>query len=154
MNVLQPLNVTIRPIEATDEADWRRLWSEYLTYYETELSDEIYKSTFARLIGNDPANPSGLLATLEDKAVGLVHYIFHRHCWKIENTCYLQDLFTAPSARGSGIARRLIEAVYTAADEAGAPSVYWLTQEFNYRGRMLYDKIGVKTPFIRYDRPA
>ena len=66
--------------------------------------------------------------------------------------CYLQDLFTAPEARGQGVARALIEAVYAAADAAGAPSVYWLTAEDNYAGRMLYDRVAAKTPFIRYSR--
>jgi GNAT superfamily N-acetyltransferase len=69
-----------------------------------------------------------------------------------ENVCYLQDLYTDPAVRGRGVARALIEAVYAAADAEGCPSVYWLTQEFNYRGRMLYDQVAVKTPFIRYNR--
>jgi GNAT superfamily N-acetyltransferase len=54
--------------------------------------------------------------------------------------------------RGQGIGRALIEAVYAEADAAGAPSVYWLTQDFNTQARKLYDRIGVKTPFIRYNR--
>jgi GNAT superfamily N-acetyltransferase len=83
-----------------------------------------------------------------------VHYLFHRHGWKIENTCYLQDLFTAPDARGRGVARALIEAVYTEADRQGAPVVYWLTQDFNHTARALYDKVAVKTPFIKYQRPS
>ena len=57
------------------------------------------------------------------------------------------------SARGTGAGRALIEAVYAQADRLGAISVYWLTQEFNYRGRMLYDRVGQRTPFIKYQRP-
>ena len=48
--------------------------------------------------------------------------------------------------------RALIEAVYQAADAAGAPGVYWLTQDFNTDARRLYDRIGVLTPFIKYSR--
>ena len=48
--------------------------------------------------------------------------------------------------------RALIEAVYAAADRNGTPSVYWMTQEFNYRGRMLYDQVASRTPFIKYQR--
>ena len=66
---------------------------------------------------------------------------------------YLQDLFTAPEARGKGAGRALIQAVYDAADAAGVPAVYWLTAENNYAGRMLYDRVAVKSPFIRYNRP-
>ena len=71
----------------------------------------------------------------------------------MENVCYLQDLYATPESRGTGVGRALIEAVYAAADTAGAPSVYWLTQDFNETARKLYDRIGVKTPFIKYSRP-
>ncbi|MEO1777476.1 MAG: GNAT family N-acetyltransferase, partial [Pseudomonadota bacterium] len=69
-----------------------------------------------------------------------------------ENTCYLQDLYAAPSVRGQGVGRRLIEAVYAAADAAGSPSVYWLTQHSNTDARTLYDRIGTLSPFIKYVR--
>ena len=96
---------------------------------------------------------SGLVADRDGRLVGLTHYLFHRHGWKIENTCYLQDLYADPEVRGQGVGRALIEAVYRAADNAGAPGVYWLTQDFNAEARKLYDRIGVKTPFIKYARP-
>ncbi len=144
--------LTIRAITAADETEWRRLWTGYLEYYETSVAEEVYQSSFRRLLGDDPQEFHGLIAELDGQPVGLVHYLFHRHMWKIDNVCYLQDLYADPSMRGKGIGRALIQAVYDAADAAGAPSVYWLTQEFNYAGRMLYDRIGTKTPFIRYNR--
>tara|TARA_R110002012_G_scaffold196499_1_gene364931 strand:+ start:569 stop:862 length:294 start_codon:yes stop_codon:yes gene_type:complete len=57
-----------------------------------------------------------------------------------------------PAARGLGIDRALIEATYELADESGTPSVYWMTQEFNHNARMLYDRIGTLTPFIKCQR--
>ena len=57
-----------------------------------------------------------------------------------------------PSVRGQGVGRALIEAVYAAADAAGCPSVYWMTQEFNAEARKLYDRIATLTPFIKYQR--
>ena len=53
----------------------------------------------------------GVVGTLAGFLLGLVHYLFHRSTTRIEPTCYLQDLFTAPTARGRGVARALIEAV-------------------------------------------
>jgi GNAT superfamily N-acetyltransferase len=147
-------DVSIRPLGAEDEALWRDLWGGYLGYYETQVSEVVYATTFARLLSGKREEPHGLIAFADGQAVGLTHYILHRTCWKVEEVCYLQDLFTASAARGKGVARALIHAVYAAADAAGAPSVYWLTQEFNYRGRMLYDQIGTKSPFIRYNRAA
>lgn len=145
-------DLIIRPINGTDRAQWTRLWSDYLSFYETAVPEAVYDSTFARILGNDTRDFNGLLAVLDGKAVGLVHYLFHRHCWKIEDVCYLQDLYADPDVRGRGIGRALIEAVYGAADEGGAPAVYWLTQEFNAPARQLYDRIGSLTPFIKYAR--
>ena len=146
------MTVILRTMTPDDNADWRRLWTGYLEYYETTVPEAVYASTFARLLGHDPQDFHGLIATVDGKAMGLTHYLFHRHCWKIENTCYLQDLYVAPEARGTGLARKLIEAVYAAADANGTPSVYWMTQDFNAAGRRLYDRIGKLTPFIRYSR--
>lgn len=145
-------NITIRPLRDTDRADWADMWTAYLEFYETSVPAEVYDSTFARLLGDDPQDFTCLLACIDDRPVGLVHYLFHRHAWKVENVCYLQDLFARPETRGVGVGRALIEAVYDAADTAGNPAVYWLTQDFNHTARKLYDRIGVKSPFIRYNR--
>ncbi len=148
-----PEGLEIRPIAAGDEGQWRRLWRAYLEFYETERPEEVCQSTFARLIGDDPRDFNGFLALSQGRAVGLVHYLFHRSCWEIADVCYLQDLYAAPEARGRGVGRALIEAVCAAADAAGAPSVYWLTQDFNTTARRLYDRIATRTPFIKYARP-
>jgi GNAT superfamily N-acetyltransferase len=116
------------------------------------VPEAVYASTFARLLGDDPRDFNGLIVLVDGRAMGLTHYLFHRHCWKIEDVCYLQDLYVDPEARGTGLGRRLIEAVYAAADANGTPAVYWLTQDFNATGRRLYDRIGKLTPFIRYNR--
>ena len=146
-------SLIIRPLITADEPQWRRLWHDYLEFYQTSLPEEVYTSSFTRLLGDDPQDFNGLVAELDGRLVGLTHYLFHRHGWKIENTCYLQDLYADPDVRGKGIGRALIEGVYAAADAAGAPAVYWLTQDFNTRARKLYDRIAVQTPFIKYQRP-
>ncbi|SMX22431.1 GNAT family N-acetyltransferase [Boseongicola aestuarii] len=143
----------VRPLTTHDKPEWTRLWRAYLAFYETELPQQVYDTTFGRLLGDDPHDFHGLIAEVDGKPVGLTHYLFHRHGWKIENTCYLQDLYADPEVRGQGVGRALIEAVYEAADAAGAPSVYWLTQDFNAEARKLYDRVGKLTPFIKYARP-
>ncbi|MEM7718866.1 MAG: GNAT family N-acetyltransferase [Pseudomonadota bacterium] len=144
----------VRSLTAADEPHWRDLWRAYLAFYETTLSDDVYDTYFARLLGTDPQDLHGLIAEVDGTPVGLTHFLFHRHGWKIENVCYLQDLYAVPEMRGRGVGRALIEAVYERADAAGAPGVYWLTQEFNSAARHLYDRIGTVTPFIKYARPV
>jgi len=145
--------VTIRTLCADDRPDWAALWHDYLAFYETSVSDAIYDSTFGRLIGDDPQDFSCFVAEQDGHLIGLTHYLFHRHAWTLENTCYLQDLYASPNARGTGVGRALIEAVYGAADKQGNGAVYWLTQDFNTKARRLYDRVGTQTPFIKYRRP-
>ena len=91
-----------------------------------------------------------LVAELDGVIVGLVHYLFHRNTVMINNTCYLQDLFTAAAARGHGVGRALITAVYDRARDAGAARVYWQTHETNVTAQALYDRIAKRSGFIVY----
>jgi GNAT superfamily N-acetyltransferase len=146
------MSVTIRPLEAADRADWEERWRNYLIFYEAELPAEQTEATWARLM--DPeSDPHGLVAVDDGgNMIGIVHYLFHVSTWLMGPTCYLQDLYVDEAARGTGAGRALIEAVYAAADEAGASQVYWTTQHFNETARRLYDRVGKVTPFIKYNR--
>lgn len=142
----------IRPLAQADYDQWRPLFEAYHTFYHHTATDAEIRTSWERLLSDDPTTHNGLVAEQGGRLLGLTHYLFHRHGWKIEQVCYLQDLYVVPEARGGGIARALIEAVYARADDHGAPSVYWLTQEYNYAARMLYDRVADKTPFIKYQR--
>lgn len=148
------MTILVRPLQPEDKPQWRMLWRDYLAFYETTLPDEMFELQFERLLSDNPHDFHGLVAEVDGNVAGLTHFVFHRHGWKVEDVCYLQDLYANPDVRGKGVGRALIEAVYQAADAAGAPSVYWNTQDFNHTARQLYDRIGVKTPFIKYTRPA
>lgn len=142
----------VRPLSLSDRSAWDKLWAAYLEFYGAARSKSVYDTYFDRLLGDDPQDFHCLVAEHEGTLVGLTHYLFHRHGWSVENVCYLQDLYADSSVRGMGVGRKLIEAVYAAADAAGAPSVYWLTQDFNTTARRLYDRIGTVTPFVKYQR--
>ena len=145
-------NVLLRGLGKDDFEAWKVLWRMYLDFYETHLPEEVYEKTFERLLSKDITSQNAIVAMGSSKIVGLVHFIFHPHNWKIEDVCYLQDLCVLDTLRGQGIGRLLIEAVYGEADKRGVPTVYWLTQDFNKPARLLYDKIATLTPFIKYNR--
>jgi GNAT superfamily N-acetyltransferase len=79
--------------------------------------------------------------------------VIHRTTWSEKNICYLQDLFTVPEARGTGVGRELIAAVNAMAREKNCFRVYWQTHETNLPGQALYDKVADKSGFIVYRQP-
>ncbi|MCC0807946.1 GNAT family N-acetyltransferase [Methylobacterium sp. W2] len=144
-------DLTIRPVRPDEREAWEGLWSGYLDFYRAAIGPEMRDLTWSRL--HDPLVPIHALVAEEKGAIlGLVHYIFHASAWMRGPYCYLQDLFTAPSSRGRGVARALIEAVSAEARHAGADRVYWLTMEDNAPARALYDKLADRPGFIQYRR--
>jgi GNAT superfamily N-acetyltransferase len=141
----------IRGLQRSDRPQWDALWQGYLRFYRQRLPGPVTDATFARLL-DEKIQPHGLVAVRDGQLVGFAHYLFHPSTWSQANLCYLEDLFVDPGARGGGVGRALIQAVYAAADGAQASSVYWMTQEFNADGRALYDTLAHRTSFIRYER--
>ena len=147
--------LTLRPIERADYAQWRPLWDGYNAFYgrqgDTALAEDITAATWQRFF--DPAEPvHAQVAADGEQLVALVHYLLHRSTTRLHDVCYLQDLFTAPGHRGRHIGRRLIEAVYDTARAAGSSRVYWQTQQTNAAGRALYDKVATHAGFIVYSK--
>jgi GNAT superfamily N-acetyltransferase len=88
-------------------------------------------------------------ARLDGKLVGITHFFIHPST-SGPDVCYLQDLFTAPEARGLGAARALIAAVRDWAKDEGCARLYWNTHESNATARRLYDQVADNRGFIRY----
>jgi GNAT superfamily N-acetyltransferase len=143
-------DVRIRPVESADKAEWWKLWQAYLAFYEQDLPDDVSEGLFRRLLSG--MHHDGFVAEQDGKLVGFVHYLFHDSTWSLEPTCYLEDLFVGSGQRGGGVGRKLIEAVYSAADAKGGGKVYWHTHDHNATARKLYDRVGVLSNFVRYER--
>ena len=146
----------IRPVRPEDHAQWLPLWDGYNAFYgrvgKTALAPEITATTWARFF--DGYEPMGALVAERDGVLlGLVHYLYHRTTLAIAPNCYLHDLFTTVEARGQGVGRALIEAVYAEARAARAARVYWLTHNTNATARVLYDKLAEESGFLVYRHP-
>lgn len=139
----------IRLVTADDHAAWLPLWQAYLRFYNTELPQTVSQSTWQRLL-DDQEPTHCALAWNGDNAVGLVHFIYHRSNWSIENSCYLQDLLVTEHSRGTGVGRQLIEFVYTTAKADGCCKVHWLTHETNATAIQLYERIAERPGLIQF----
>jgi ribosomal protein S18 acetylase RimI-like enzyme len=110
---------------------------------------DVTSETWRRLL--DPDEPvEGLVAEHEGEVVGFVNCVLHPSTWDSVDSCYLEDLFVSPTARGSGAGRALIEAVIEGARSRGLRNVYWHTREDNTRARALYDSFTKADDFVRY----
>ena len=144
---------SIRPIADTDYDAWRPLWDGYNAFYgrsgPTALPEEVTAATWDRFF--DASEPMhALVADRDGVMLGLTHYLFHRSTTMIGLNCYLQDLFTVEVARGQGVGRALIEAVFERANAAGSDRIYWQTHETNHTAMRLYDKVAEKSGFLVY----
>ena len=143
----------IRTVLRSDYAAWRVLWDGYNAFYgrsgATALPEPITASTWERFFrASEPVH--ALLAEEGDRVIGITHYLFHRSTTRLNDVCYLQDLFTAENRRGLGVGRQLILAVYEEARAAGSSRVYWQTHVTNDAGRALYDRVARHHGFIVY----
>lgn len=139
----------IRAVTADDHAAWLPLWQGYQRFYATEIPEATSAQTWQRFLDADEPMHAAL-AWQDDRAMGMVQWIFHRSCWTAGDYCYLQDLFVDESVRGSGVGRALIEHVYAQARLAGASRVHWLTHESNTNAMQLYDRIAERPGLVQY----
>ena len=149
------MTITVRSVARADHDAWLSLWDGYNVFYGREgaaaLPAEVTAMTWARFF--DAYEPMhALVAEADGQLLGLAHYLLHRSTIRIEPNCYLQDLFTVPAARGRGVGRALIEAVYDRARAAGCSRVYWQTHEGNATAMALYDKLAERSGFVVYRR--
>ena len=145
--------VYVRSIISDDRKQWEELWAAYNAFYgregETALSITVVSTTWERLL--NPMEPVfGFVAEKSDALIGLAHFVFHRNLIQTSDTCYMQDLFTAPDARGSGVAQRLVETIGETCRKRGVRDIYWHTRSDNVAARRLYDRIATNTDFLVY----
>lgn len=146
------MSIRVRPLRESDKADWLGLFRDYIAFYRASVADEIVELTWRRLMEVD-SSLVGLAAVNEGgRLLGIALLVFHRSTWSATGYCYLEDLYVVPEARGRGIGRALIEAVYGEADARGATRTYWVTEEENTTARRLYDAMATRAPFVQYRR--
>ena len=142
-------DILIRAPEPADETGWRALWAGYNHFYRATVAGEVTTSLWRTLLTPSGAI-TGLLACRNGELIGLAHILLHPSTWSLQPSCYLEDLFVSPAARGTQAGRDLIEAATIVARARGAAQLYWHTQEFNAPARSLYDTLAERTSFIVY----
>ena len=146
------MSIRVRAIEASDRADWERLYHGYATFYKTTMTDAILDTGWGCI--HDAENPFfGLIAHDADgNAVGLMHCRQMPSPLRGALVGFLDDLFVDPASRGQGVVEALYEALNVLGREQGWPFIRWITAEDNYRGRAVYDRLSQKTHWVTYQK--
>ena len=123
----------------------------YAAFYRVEQTAQMRAKVWGWL--HDPGHEvEGLVALAGDAGpVGLAHVRPFARPLAASIGGFLDDLFVAPEARGSGAAQALIDAVAACGRERGWSVVRWITAEDNYRGRAVYDRLAEKTRWLTYE---
>jgi len=142
--------ISIGRLDQADRAAWEILFRGYIDFYQRTLPQEMYDRAWGEF--QEGTRMHALGATISSRLVGIAHFLVHANT-SAPDVCYLQDLFTAPQARGQGAGTALIGAVADWARAEGCSTLYWQTQESNVTARRLYDQLAVNDGFIRYRMP-
>ena len=144
----------IRAVTPDDRPVWEALFDAYAAFYKTTVGVEAKAAVWAWIFADTPEFWCDLAVDDQGQALGMVQYQLMHRSLSGQKVCYLSDLYVRPDVRGGGVGRALIDHVIGFAKAQGISNVRWLTQEFNYAGRRLYDSYRPKSDFILYSVPV
>jgi len=140
--------LTIAKLRPQEEGQWRRLWRQYLDFYEVDLAEPVTAHAWHNILENE--NVLGLGASRGSDLVGFAIVILHEATWSLRRSAYLEDLFVCSAQRGRGVGRRIIDQLIHRARASGWGTIYWHTQASNSGARALYDSYCLADDFVRY----
>ena len=154
LGVKLPVSISIRPVADGDRKRWESMFQAYAEFYKTSIPEGGFDGVWGWI--KDEKNPfwCDVAESGDGQVIGFTQYQLMHRSLGGSMVCYLSDLYVEPDLRGGGVGRGLINHVVDFAKERGLPGVRWLTQEFNYPARRLYDTYGPKTDFILYNVPT
>ncbi|UOR01670.1 GNAT family N-acetyltransferase [Leucobacter allii] len=144
--------VSVRPIAPEDRAAWERLYRGYRAFYAAADDPDAIETVWSWL-HDDAHEVRGLLAEHAGEPVGIAHFRSYARPLTASRGLFLDDLFTAAEARGSGAGTALLDRLAEIARDEGATVVRWITDEGNGTARRLYDRLAQQTRWVTYDLP-
>ena len=145
------MGVTIRDVAAGDRAAWDGLYAGYAAFYGVDQTAAMRDAVWGWLM--DPGHETCGLVACDDAGdvIGLAHYRAFARPLSASTGGFLDDLFVAPAARGSGAADALIAALREIGRARGWTVIRWITAQDNARARAVYDRVAAATPWVTYD---
>lgn len=143
-------SLTIRPLQQSDRARWEKMFADYATFYKTEIPGGAFDHVWQWVFDPKQEFYCDIAIIDDEKIIGFTQYQLIYRSLGGNKVCYLNDLFVDPNIRGTGAGRAMIDNVIEFARKNDIAGVQWITQEFNYAARKLYDTYEPKSDFIMY----
>ncbi len=131
---------TIRPATPADAADIHRLIVDLATYERSAHRVELTADELERQLASPTPPCACLVATVDEAVVGFALYFPNYSTWTGKPGVWLEDLYVDPALRGSGIGRRLLQAL--AALTVGGGRLEWPVLDWNEPAHGFYRAIG------------
>ncbi len=129
----------VRRAGADDAADVARLLHDFNTEFDEPTPGvSILAERAKQMLGDGELT----VLLVGDGPDGLAQMRFLSSIWSSAPSCYLEELYVAPSLRGHGMGRALLEAAMDVAREAGADHIDLNTGETDAAARALYESAG------------
>lgn len=141
---------TVRFLAPADENLWRGLFRAYREFYKLDESEEVVSRAWGWFM--DPTHEcKALVAEADGEVLGFAHHRRFSSPYTGTSHIFLDDLFTAPAARGRGVGRALIGRLTEMAAAEGRAGVQWMTAEDNHQAQALYNTLATRTAWVTYD---
>ncbi len=155
------MDIVVRPAEERDLVELGRMAAALVRMHHAldperfllvEPLEEGYGKWLVRESKNDKALV--LVAEVGDAVIGYVYGTLDGRNWMaLLDACgALQDIFVEESARRSGVAKRLTEALIARFRELGAPRVVLSTAAKNDAAQRFFDSMGFRRTMIEMTR--
>lgn len=136
------MTVTIRPAVPGDED---AILSMVIALAVYEREPDAVKATEESLrvtLFGENAQVFAHIAELDGEPVGLALWFLTYSTWTGAPSLYLEDLFVAEAARGTGSGRALLTALAKEAKARGCARMDWAVLDWNEKARAFYTHIG------------
>jgi GNAT superfamily N-acetyltransferase len=142
----------IRDVQPADHDAWLVLYAGYREFYELGSDARVVETVWDWVL-NGTYSMRGLVAEDGGAVIAIANLHVVPRPAAARTGLYLDDLFTAPAARGLGAGAALLARAAQQAAEEGHALVRWITASDNATARRLYDEHASATTWITYDMP-
>jgi GNAT superfamily N-acetyltransferase len=137
----------MRPCTPADADAMAALYQQSANYLRSLGDASTFQFTAETYIrdgfGEHPAF-EGILAELNDKAVGYLLYTFTYDTDRTMRVLYMLDLLVDEAARGQGLGRKLMEQAREIAKARGAGELMWAVYKHNKGAEEFYKHLGAE----------